>query len=97
MTQPGERERRLESAWWRSHAPTRIIGGAADRSALGPIAKVTRAVGIDAEKLSSTAALDDAIAEFSRFYMERREQEIRSAGDDERKRQKLRDEFTPRL
>ena len=39
--------------------------GAADRSALGPIAKVTRAVGIDAEKLSSTAALDDAIAEFS--------------------------------
>ena len=54
-------------------------------------------MGIDAEKLSSTAALDDAIAEFSRFYMERREQEIRSAGDDERKRQKLRDEFTPRL
>src|SRR5215472_11922075 len=70
--------------------------GAADRSALGPITKVIqdpKAVGIDAEELSSTAALDDAIAEFSRFYLERREQEIRSAGDDERKRQKLRDEI----
>jgi hypothetical protein len=43
------------------------------------------------------AALDDAIAEFSRFYLERREQEIKSAGDDERKRHKLHDEFTPRL
>ena len=84
------------SAGWGSYAPTRIIGGAADRSALGPIAKVIqdpKAVGIDAEELSSTAALDDAIAEFSRFYLERREQEIRSAGDDERKRQKLRDEI----
>jgi hypothetical protein len=48
-------------------------------------------MGIDAEKLSSTAALD-AIAEFSRFYLERREQEI-----NERKRQKLRDDFTSRL
>ena len=60
--------------------------GAADRPALGPIAKVIqdpKAVGIDAEKLSRTAALDDAIAEFSRFYLERREQEIGSAGDDE--------------
>ena len=59
---------------------------AADRPALGPIAKVIqdpKAVGIDAEKLSSTAGLDDAIAEFSRFYLEGREQEIGSAGDDE--------------
>jgi hypothetical protein len=54
-------------------------------------------VGVDAEKLSSTAALDNAIAEFSRFYLERREQEIKSAGDDGRKRQKQRDEFTPIL
>jgi hypothetical protein len=56
-----------------------------------------KVVGIDTEKLGSAAALDDAIAEFSRFYLERREQEINSAGDDERKRRKLRDEFTPRL
>ena len=77
------------SAWWRSHAPTRIIGGAADRSALGPIAKVIqdpKAVGIDAEELSSTAALDDAVAEFSRFYLERREQEIRRLRGASRKR-----------
>jgi hypothetical protein len=72
----------------------------ANRSALGAIAKTIqdpKVVGIDTEKLGSAAALDDAIAEFSRFYLERREQEINSAGDDERKRRKLRDEFTPRL
>jgi hypothetical protein len=73
---------------------------AANRTALGPTAKTIqdpKVVGIDTEKLGSAAALDDAIAEFSRFYLERREQEIDSAGDDERKRRKLRDEFTPRL
>jgi superfamily II DNA or RNA helicase len=73
---------------------------AANRSALGPIAKTIqdpKAVGIDTERLRSAAALDDAVAEFSRFYLERREQEINAAGDDERKRRKLRDEFTPRL
>jgi hypothetical protein len=64
--------------------------GAPDRSAPGPIAKIIqdpKAVRIDPEKLSSAAALDDAIAEFSRFYLERREQEINFAGDDERKRE----------
>jgi hypothetical protein len=43
------------------------------------------------------ASLDDAISEFSRFYLERRELEMRAAGEDERKRKKLQDEFTPRL
>jgi hypothetical protein len=73
---------------------------AANRTALEAIAKTIqdpKVVGIDTEKLGSAATLDDAIAEFSRFYLERREQEINSAGDDERKRRKLRDEFTPRL
>jgi superfamily II DNA or RNA helicase len=54
-----------------------------------------RALGIDIEHLSRAAALDDAISEFSRFYLERREQEVRAAGSDERKRKKLFDDFTP--
>jgi hypothetical protein len=56
--------------------------GALERSALKPIAKTIQdptTLGVDIEKLSSAAALDDAIAEFSRFYLERREQETKSA------------------
>lgn len=45
----------------------------------------------------SAAELDPAISEFRRFYLERRAIEERSAGDDERKRHKLRDDFTPYL
>ena len=54
-------------------------------------------VGLDADKLTEAAGQDDAIAEFSRFYLERREQETSAAAGDARKRQKLHDEFTPRL
>ena len=39
---------------------------------------------------------DPSIAEFSRFYLERRAQEIAAAGGDERKRKKMEDDFTPR-
>ena len=52
-------------------------------------------LGIDIEKLSDKAIQDKAISEFSRFYLERREQEILAAGSDDRKRKKLKDEFTP--
>jgi hypothetical protein len=54
-------------------------------------------LGINIERLADTAKLDSAISEFSRFYLERREQEMQAAGEDERKRRKLEDEFTPRL
>lgn len=54
-------------------------------------------VGVDLEKLVDTAKQDEAVSEFCRFYLERRAQEIEAAGDDERKRKKLEDEFTPRL
>jgi hypothetical protein len=37
------------------------------------------------------------VAEFSRFYLERRAQEVAAAGNDARKRKKLDDEFTPRI
>jgi len=54
------------------------------------------ALGIDVDKLKSAAKLDDGIAEFSRFYLERREHETKRTGD-ERKLKKLNDEFTPRV
>jgi len=54
------------------------------------------ALGLKIEKLRNAAGLDEGISEFSRFYLERREQETKAAGD-ERKRRKLQDEFTPRL
>lgn len=70
------------------------------RSALLPLANSIEdpiALGIDTDQLVEAAHLDEAIAEFSRFYIERRTQETNSAGTDERKRQKLYDEFTPRI
>jgi superfamily II DNA or RNA helicase len=54
-------------------------------------------LGIDTERLADAAGRDPGIAEFCRFYIERRAQEMASAGDDARKRKKLDDEFTPRL
>jgi superfamily II DNA or RNA helicase len=54
-------------------------------------------LGIDTKRLSDAAERDPGIAEFCRFYKERRAQEMAAAGDDARKRKKLEDEFTPRL
>jgi superfamily II DNA or RNA helicase len=67
---------------------------------LAPIGKTVRApaeVGLSTSRLISAAENDDAIAEFCRFYEERRELEIKAAGEDARKRKKLEDDFTPRL
>jgi superfamily II DNA or RNA helicase len=54
-------------------------------------------LGIDTARLADAAGRDPAIAEFCRFYVERRAQEMAAAGDDVRKRKKLEDDFTPRL
>lgn len=70
------------------------------RPGLGPIPSTIEdpgILGVDIDSLSETAKLDGAISEFSRFYLERRAQEMQAAGGDERKRRKLEDEFTPRL
>lgn len=53
--------------------------------------------GVSAEKLLEATLADDAVSEFRRFYLERREGEVRAAGEDERKRAKLFDDFTPRM
>ena len=63
--------------------------------ALAPTITDLSQIGIDLEKIAEAASLDEGIAEFSRFYLERREQEVRFAGSDERKGRKLYDEFTP--
>lgn len=71
-----------------------------DRSGLGPLSHTIEnpiAIGINIDRLADAAKLDEAISEFSRFYLERRAQEMQAAGGDERKKKKLEDEFTPRL
>ena len=71
-----------------------------DRSGLGPLPRTIEnpiTFGLNIESLADSAKLDAAISEFSRFYLERRTQEMQAAGGDERKKKKLEDEFTPRL
>jgi superfamily II DNA or RNA helicase len=53
--------------------------------------------GIDSEYLTEKAGSDEGIAEFCRFYTDRRTQELEAAGSDPRKRKKIEDDFTPRL
>jgi superfamily II DNA or RNA helicase len=64
---------------------------------LTPVIENASYVGVDSDLLADAAQRDPAIAEFCRFYMERRAQEVQAAGADARKRKKLEDEFTPRL
>jgi superfamily II DNA or RNA helicase len=65
--------------------------------ALGDVIENANTLGLDAERIEEACRLDQGIAEFCRFYLERREQEVEAAGGDQRKRKKLEDEFTPRL
>jgi superfamily II DNA or RNA helicase len=70
----------------------------ANRSFLVPLASSIvdpRAISVSPDDLEVRAQEDDGIAEFCRFYMERRDLEVTAAGADERKRKKLYDEFTP--
>jgi hypothetical protein len=49
------------------------------------------------QRLAQLTERDPGIAEFSRFYSDRREVEVRAAGDDELRRNKLKNEFSPAL
>jgi hypothetical protein len=67
---------------------------------LSPVDKSVRdpaVLGVDTAVLRAAGERDDAIAEFVRFYEERREIETQAAGGDARKRRKLADDFTPRI
>lgn len=72
-------------------------GHAADLAPLASTITDPSVLGLNIPKLIAAGERDDAIAEFSRFYLERREQEMRAAGSDGRKRKKLEDDFSPRL
>jgi len=54
-------------------------------------------IGLDMTRLGAAGAGDEAIAEFCRFYLERRRDEVAAAAGDARKAKKLEDDFTPRL
>jgi superfamily II DNA or RNA helicase len=65
--------------------------------ALDTVIERAEDLGLSAEAIDAAAQEDSGIAEFCRFYLERRAQEMAAAGGDERKRKRLEDEFTPRL
>jgi len=55
------------------------------------------ALGIPESTIIAAITHDPDIREFSRFYLERRAEEVKAAGDDQRMAKKLGDEFTPKL
>lgn len=73
------------------------VGGRTALTALPQLIEDARIVGVNIAELEQAAKLDPDVSEFCRFYLERRDEEIISAGGDARKRKKLEDEFTPRL
>jgi len=67
---------------------------------IGPISEPLQdpsSVGVDSAQLTEKATLDEGIAEFCRFYIDRRTQEVEAAGTDPRKKKKIEDDFTPRV
>jgi superfamily II DNA or RNA helicase len=54
-------------------------------------------LGIDTTELQAEGGRDAAIAEFCRFYLERRYEEVRSAGSDDARCEQRWDDFTPRI
>jgi superfamily II DNA or RNA helicase len=64
---------------------------------LAPTITSVGEVGLNLENIAEAASLDEGIAEFSRFYLDRRDEEVSCAGNDQRKSRKLHDEFTPRF
>jgi hypothetical protein len=75
---------------WSSSSPSRL-------AAIGEPLSDLPSLGVDPDALIHDATADRGIAEFCRFYLERRAQEVASAGTDERKVKKIEDEFTPRM
>lgn len=56
-----------------------------------------KSIGIPIDDLVNRTMQDDSVADFCRFYSERLEVELKAAGSDPRARQKIEDDFTPRL
>lgn len=74
-----------------------VSAGLAGASPIADPLKNPEAVGLNPSFLTQKAIKDDGVAEFCRFYVDRRKQELIAAGDDPRRRKKNEDDFTPRL
>ena len=74
-----------------------IPAGLTGASPISDPLKNPEAVGLNSASIVEKATEDPGVAEFCRFYLDRRTQELASAGTDARKRKKVEDDFTPRL
>lgn len=77
--------------------PSDEVQAATTLDSLPELLQQPEMVGADAARILDQALRDPNVVEFSRFYLERRENELRAAGTDARKRKKLEDDFTPRI
>ena len=74
-----------------------VPAGPTGASPISDPLKSPDAVGVNTAALIEQSMEDEGVAEFCRFYIDRRKQELEAAGTDPRKRKKLEDDFTPRL
>lgn len=74
-----------------------LSAGVAGASPISDPLKNPESVGLAPAILIEKAIQDEGVAEFCRFYLDRREQELHAAGTDARKRKKIQDDFTPQL
>jgi len=79
------------------HGEQWLSAGVAGASPISDPLKNPEAVGLAPAILIEKAMQDEGVAEFCRFYVDRREQELHAAGTDARKRKKIQDDFTPQL
>jgi superfamily II DNA or RNA helicase len=74
-----------------------IPAGITGASPLVDPLKNPEAAGLAPAVLLQKALQDVGVAEFCRFYLDRRKQELEAAGTDPRKRKKIEEDFTPQL
>ena len=77
--------------------PSDHIQATAALDALPELLQQPEVTGVNAARILDEAHRDPNVVEFNRFYLERRETELRAAGNDARKRKKLEDDFTPQI
>src|ERR1700730_16134455 len=74
-----------------------ISAGLTGASPIADPLKNPEAVGLSSSFLIQKARQDDGVAEFCRFYIDRRKEELAATGTDPRKIKKIEDDFTPQL
>jgi ERCC4-related helicase len=74
--------------------------GRQSADALGAVSDLMRdpaEIGVNLQAIAEAARQDRDVAEFERFYLERRDQEVVAAGKDARRQKKMEDDFTPQI